>query len=261
MKAHITNNFKGFGIDNETIDQLSELLDMPDERFAAISKISSANMKELYNTPEFESQIREALKMHPITDLDSEISGLKESIKQIDEESELSVEKKEFLKGIINGTMDNIIRVMENPREKIAVKIEKINSNAIIPTYAHPTDAGADVTAAEAISIAPGETKLVHTGLKMAIPAGYEVQVRPRSGLSLKTGLRVANAPGTVDSNYRGEVCIIMTNTGSETENINVGDKIAQLLIALTPMMVFTETTVDDNTDRGTGGFGSTDKS
>ena len=255
------NNFNGFGIDDETIDQLSELLDMPDEKFAAISKIASANMGEIYNTPEFEAQIRDALKLHPITNLDKELAGLQETINEIDEDDSLSKEKREFLTGMIKGTMDGIVRVMENPREKVGVKIEKINPNATIPTYAHPTDAGADVTAAEAETIAPGETKLVHTGLKMAIPAGYEVQVRPRSGLSLKTGLRVANAPGTVDSAYRGELCVIMTNIGSETENINAGDKIAQLLIAPTPMMVFTETTVDNNTDRGTGGFGSTDKS
>ena len=257
MKAHITNNFKGFGIDNETIDQLSELLDMPDEKFAAISKISSVNMKELYNTPEFENQVREALKMHPITDLDSEISGLKESIKQIDEESELSVEKKEFLKGIINGTMDNIIRVMKNPREKIAVKIEKINPNATIPAYAHPTDAGADVTAAEAISIAPGETKLVHTGLRMAIPAGYSIFIYPRSGISLKTGLRIANSVGVIDCHYRQEVCVIMTNIGNKIEKINIGDRIAQFILMPVPMINWMEQQITDTTDRE-GGFGST---
>jgi len=95
--------------------------------------------------------------------------------------------------------------------------------------------------------------------LRLAIPKGYEIQVRPRSGLSLKTNLRIANAPGTIDADYRGELCILMSNIGTKPYTINAGDKVAQLVIAPTPMMVFEETSISTETDRGEGGFGSTD--
>ena len=108
------------------------------------------------------------------------------------------------------------------------------------------------------IEIEPGETKLLQTGLKFEIPHGFELQIRPRSGLSLKTKLRVANAPGTIDSDYRGEVAVIMTNTGKETVTINHGDRIAQAVLSPVYQMEFVE--CDDllETERGNGGFGST---
>ena len=143
-------------------------------------------------------------------------------------------------------------------REMIPITIEKISPNAKIPTYAHNTDSGADVYALEDVHILPNTTVLVKTGIKVAIPKGYEIQVRPRSGISLKTNLRIANAPGTIDAGYRNEICVIMSNIGNEVENIHAGDRIAQLVIAPTPMMFFTEGKVDEDTDRGTGGFGST---
>jgi dUTP pyrophosphatase len=92
------------------------------------------------------------------------------------------------------------------------------------------------------------------------VPAGYELQVRPRSGTSLKTGLRVANAPGTVDSDYRGEVCVIMTNTGDQMYYINKGDRIAQGVICPVFQVEFEETDTLDDTSRGSNGFGSTGK-
>ena len=105
--------------------------------------------------------------------------------------------------------------------------------------------------------------KIVKTGIAVAIPAGYEIQIRPRSGLSLKSKLRIANAPGTIDTEYRGEIGIIMTNTGDVPYVIDKGMKIAQMVIAPTPMIKWNEvTTVEElgTTDRGADGFGSTDK-
>lgn len=130
------------------------------------------------------------------------------------------------------------------------IYIEKMNEDVRLPFYAHEGDAGMDLSASEDITIAPGETKLVHTGLKMAIPMGREVQIRPRSGISLKTALRIPNAPGTIDSGYRNEVCVIMENTSpinTATNMIEVseakadqrgtyiirkGDRIAQMVVA-----------------------------
>lgn len=161
--------------------------------------------------------------------------------------------------------LDAVLSVYEtlltSGRKNIKVKITKLNPDAIIPEYAHPTDAGCDVCAIEETKIEAGETKIVKTGLAIAVPAGYEVQVRPRSGLSLKSPLRIANAPGTIDADYRGEVGIIVTNTGDIPYVVDKGMKIAQFLIAPTPMIQWVSVnSVEElgSTNRGAGGFGST---
>lgn len=144
-------------------------------------------------------------------------------------------------------------------REKIEVFVEKCRDTAVLPRYAHEDDAGMDIYAAEKVTIGPGKTALVPTGLKMAIPDGFELQVRPRSGLSLKTPLRVPNSPGTIDSGYRDEICVIVWNSsGSEEIVVNPGDRIAQFVLSRVPMAVFTEvkSAAEIGKDRG-GGFGS----
>lgn len=104
---------------------------------------------------------------------------------------------------------------MTEKEVRVAIEIDTGDSmeGAPVPVYKHETDAGMDIYAAEDITLAPGETALVHTGIRTAIPEGYEIQIRPRSGLSLNTPLRVCNAPGTIDSGYRDEICVIMQNT------------------------------------------------
>ena len=110
--------------------------------------------------------------------------------------------------------------MMQMKKEKSGMSteifVEKMQEDAVLPKYAHDGDAGMDLYSVTDVVIQPGETVLIHTGLKFAIPVGYEVQIRPRSGLSLNTPLRIPNAPGTIDSGYRGEICIIMENTSSE---------------------------------------------
>lgn len=127
-----------------------------------------------------------------------------------------------------------------------------------LPAYATGGAAGMDVVAAEAIVIAPGARHAVATGFAMAIPEGYEVQVRPRSGLALKHGVTCLNTPGTIDSDYRGEVKVILANLGDQPFEIARGDRIAQLVPA--PVQRATLALVDslDATERGSGGFGST---
>ncbi len=142
----------------------------------------------------------------------------------------------------------------------VDVCIEICREGVQLPQYAREGDAGMDVRAAERVSIAPGNTVLVPTGLKAAIPDGFEIQVRPRSGLSLKTPLRVSNSPGTIDSGYRDEICVIMQNTShDEYYIIEKGDRIAQLVLQRVPRMHFTlvDSVKDIGNDRG-GGFGST---
>ncbi|MBW2974912.1 dUTP diphosphatase [Candidatus Woesearchaeota archaeon] len=138
------------------------------------------------------------------------------------------------------------------------VRIKKINENAVIPKYAHKGDAGVDLYSAEDYLLKPGERILVSTGIKMAIPQGYEAQVRPKSGLALKHGVTVCNTPGTVDSSYRGEVGCIMINLGNEDFKIEKGKKIAQIIFNKVEEAEFEEVDELDETTRGEGGFGST---
>lgn len=128
-----------------------------------------------------------------------------------------------------------------------------------VPAYATQGAAGMDVVSAENIVLTPsGGRHAVATGFAMAIPDGYEVQVRPRSGLALKHGISLPNTPGTIDSDYRGELKIIMINLGSETFAIHRGDRIAQLVVAPVQRAAFAEVAELDDTARGEGGFGST---
>lgn len=127
-----------------------------------------------------------------------------------------------------------------------------------LPAYATPGAAGLDVVAAEALILAPGARHAVATGFAVAIPDGYEIQVRPRSGLALKHGVTCLNTPGTIDSDYRGEVKVILANFGSEPFEIGRGERIAQLVPAAVQRAAFAEVAELDETSRGAGGFGST---
>jgi dUTP pyrophosphatase len=153
------------------------------------------------------------------------------------------------------------------------VRFKLLHEDAKLPAYATAGASGFDLVAIEDVEIEPGETLLVKTGLSVEIPEGYEMQVRPRSGLSLKTPLRVANSPGTVDSDYRGEVCVIMNNSAdpryvpvgdlafrNKAQTIKKGDRIAQGVIC--PVIRADLVIVTEHTDtvRGAGGFGSTGK-
>ncbi len=167
-----------------------------------------------------------------------------------------------------------------NETDEVPVKISLCREGARLPSYARQGDAGMDITAAEEVVIAPGETRLVPTGIRVAIPQGYELQVRPRSGISLNTPLRIPNSPGTIDSGFRDEIQILMTN-GSEAASpdsgaapehritakgnpkgtyiISKGDRIAQLVLHKVPAVRWE--TVDSVENEGidrSGGFGST---
>jgi dUTP pyrophosphatase len=169
-----------------------------------------------------------------------------------------------------------------NQRLVAPVKIKRLHEDAVIPRYARAFDAGFDLVAVEDVLIPPGETAKIPTGLAFALPDGYELQVRPRSGISAKTKLRISNAPGTVDAGYRGEVCVLIDNiripsgevghtcldvsekpatvdreVDRHTYLIRKGDRIAQGVLALVPLARFEVVDELDETERGAGGFGS----
>ncbi|MCL9999472.1 MAG: dUTP diphosphatase [Erythrobacter sp.] len=142
----------------------------------------------------------------------------------------------------------------------ISVQVKRLPHGAGLPLPAYATSgaAGMDVVSAESVTIAPGARHAVATGLAMAIPAGYEIQVRPRSGLALKHGISVPNTPGTIDSDYRGELKVILINLGTDPFVIARGDRVAQLVLAPVVQAAWDEVAELDATERGAGGFGST---
>ena len=145
-----------------------------------------------------------------------------------------------------------------DPAVPVAVMRLPHGADLPLPVYATAGAAGMDVVAAEAVRIAPGGRHAVSTGLAMAIPAGFEIQVRPRSGLALKHGISVPNTPGTIDSDYRGELKVILINHGDQAFEIQRGDRIAQLVLAPVTQAAWVEVCALDETARGAGGFGST---
>ena len=137
------------------------------------------------------------------------------------------------------------------------IQFLRLDKDLPLPKKQHPSDAGYDLYAANSTIINPSEQYLMSTGLKMAIPVGYEAQVRPRSGLAAKYGISVVNSPGTIDASYRGEVKVILINHGKEPVPINKKDRIAQLVIQKIPQLDVEEVENLEETVRGEGGFGS----
>jgi dUTP pyrophosphatase len=152
----------------------------------------------------------------------------------------------------LSGSMPDLLPV------PVLVKRLPHGEGLALPGYATHGAAGMDVLAAEDVVLAPGARHAVATGLAMAIPPGYEIQVRPRSGLALKHGITVPNTPGTIDSDYRGELKVILINLGGEDFSIQRGDRVAQLVLAPVVQAGWHEVTDLDETARGAGGFGST---
>lgn len=144
--------------------------------------------------------------------------------------------------------------------QAITIEIKRLQHGAGLPLPAYATEgaAGMDVVSAEDVTLAPGGRHAVATGFALAIPDGYEIQVRPRSGLALKHGISLPNTPGTIDSDYRGELKIIMINLGNAPFVIQRGDRIAQLVAAPVQRARFAEVVTLSDTARGEGGFGST---
>ena len=138
------------------------------------------------------------------------------------------------------------------------LQIKQLHPSATIPHYAHPQDAGLDLFAIDPQEILPGETQLIKTGIAIALPQGYEAQIRPRSGLALKHSVTVLNSPGTIDAGYRGEIGIILINHGKKSFQVVSGMKVAQMVVTsyVHAEVIFVENL--DSTSRGQKGFGST---
>ncbi len=261
-------------------DELATMLTLPEEHFAVLA-------------PSFLAELERSLRNvndQMILVQSMNIAGLKaENVREqyeaiyaeIDEQmgDVLSHQKRDFLKHMLSITYNALAEADGVAKKTILIPIEYCREGAKMPAYAHLTDSGMDVFATEEITIAPGETKLIPLGIKVAIPAGYELQVRPKSGRCLKTKLRVANTPGTIDAGYRDEVGVIIDNIEpfiksaemgeggvlynvefGSSYTIGAGEKFAQLVLCEVPKAAFFEVeavSAIDNDGRN-GGFGST---
>lgn len=279
----LLSNLEGANLENKEIDFMAVLLTLDEDEFNEISGPYLLEMQKALSRPENRMAIARM-----ISNEDVNITKIKEdfevSVNKIDTEFKevMSEQKREFIKQLMVIIYNAMAEVEGIAKKIIQVPIEKCHEDAKIPVYANITDAGADLYAVEDIIINPGETVLIPTGLKVAIPRGYEIQVRPKSGRALKTKMRVANSPGTIDSGYRDELKVIIDNIEppfkdikyhfddngkiiidsilhGSSYSITKGDKFAQLVLSEVPKIDFVE--VSDVSkfegDRG-GGFGST---
>lgn len=144
------------------------------------------------------------------------------------------------------------------PIERPELPVQRLHPDAVLPSYAHPGDAGLDLTSVEEVVLAPGERAAVATGLAMAVPDGWVGLVHPRSGLARRHGITVANAPGTIDAGYRGEVLVLLVNLGPDEVRLAAGERVAQLVLQRVGSAAVAEVASLDDTTRGRGGFGST---
>lgn len=241
----------------DTMDSMIDLFSVDDKKFDAIYN----DVKE----QAFESCRGRAAQRDMLDNMsendasffnnDEEIEAI---IQAMEEETKkpLSKNKKEFLKESLKISSEINKKIVESGKEQIRVKVELVNSTAKLPTYANPTDAGADIYSNEEIIIKPGETKIVKTGLKVAMPKGYMINIYNRSGQAFKTKLRVANSVGIIDYLYHKEIGVILDNIGTEPIAIHIGDRIAQMIIQQIPMIEWQAVDKVEETERS--GFGST---
>lgn len=262
MKANIKkknqdiyNKMNAIAPMDNILEEFIDLMELPEDEFDKIYDSFKTQIISTFESNVFRKEMIENSKGFSTEDIEAEKKEIEEFMSEIKENEDMSDHKKDILLTLIDNAVIKSIEVVKNPREKVKVEIEKINENAKIPTYAHDTDAGADIYSAEEVSLNPHETKLISTGIKVAIPSGYAIFLYPRSGLSAKTKVRLANSVGVIDSSYHKEIKVIFDNNDEKEYKINIGDRIGQFVIMPVPMIDWEENIVED-TDRG--GFGST---
>lgn len=272
-------DFNNKYVDEEIISKLAALLMLEEDAFATLSPHVLDAIEEGLSDEDYKRECAKGLRENFITK-DGLENEMKEVFATVDEQlADYSEQKREFMKQFYGKVYNSIISLLDKSKRAVHIPIELCHPDAKIPTYAHEGDAGMDVYSPIDVTLAPGETKIIPLGFKVAVPVGYELQVRARSGLSARTSLRVANGIGTVDSGYRGEVGVILHNSAAPlldigdndaprdgalygpSYEISKGDRIAQLVLQEVPTAMFVETPDISKigVDRG-GGWGSSGK-
>lgn len=263
------------------LDMFESLLSLEDDQFNELKYQFLSMFTEVLNEPTAANELR-ALAIAQGYDAEALTSDFETAIEAIDEIDFLSETKKDFLKEIYTQVSNKVNQILGISIPIIQIPCQ-LDEGVQLPLYAHETDAGLDIYAKEEIVVAPGETKIIGTGIKMAIPEGYAILIQPRSGQSVKTKLRVANTPGLIDSGYRDEIGVIIENIEPPFKDIKYdfddngeihiksilhgsaytiseGQRFAQMRLVQVPKANFVqvESVGEIGEDRG-GGFGSTD--
>lgn len=265
------------------IDTFAQILALPDEEFKTFSQLFLDTLEKELTDPKNISTIQIIFKNSGI-DVENFVDSADDLCESLKKKygKDLGEDRIDFLVKMVI-LFKNAVRANGNLGKKIVtIQVEKCSEDTKIPTYARVGDAGMDIYSTEEVTLAPGEKKLIGTGIKIAIPEGYEIEVVPKSGIALRTGLKVSNSPGTIDSGYRDEIKVIVENSEPSIKDIEYtfddngnpviksilhgksytiekGQKIAQIILKEVPMINFQEVKniSEISGDRG-GGFGST---
>lgn len=274
------NEIKNINPELGGFEEIAVLLTMPEEQFALIAPAFLNELEKSFNNVNDQLAMIQAMNVAGVKaeDVNEEFLAMCKAI-DVQMEDQLSKQKRDFLKQMLAISYNAVSEAEGITKRHVLIPIEYCREDAKMPVYAHLTDAGMDVYLTEDVVIHPGETKLIPLGIKVALPLGYELQVRPKSGRSLKSKLRIANTPGTIDAGYRDEICIIADNIdqvvkGAEIDasgalcgivwgsdiTLEKGEKIAQLVLSEVPKAVFyeVENVSSIENDGRQGGFGST---
>ena len=214
------------------IEALIDIISLPDDDFRVTSKLVLESVHRYYSDYNNKLELINVFNSSNTTveAFNEQCKNAIEELKNESKEGNLPQDRIDFLITYILLILEVVNNIEEMPKRVVPIKVIRKNKDIRLPEYAHKGDSGMDVFSPENYEIMPGEVKIIPTGLKMEIPFGYELQVRPRSGNSLKTKLRVANTPGTIDSNFRGEIGILVENIDQEIKDVQLDEK-GQLVI------------------------------
>lgn len=267
-------------LDGNSIDAIAVLLSMDDAQFELVSPGILDSFLRSLNTTNARLMLAQSINATGST-AESVQDEFLQLVNEIDVITDLTAPKRDFLKKLLRGINTAISETEGIAKRYIQIPFVKCHPDAKMPEYAHPDDSGMDVYAVDDYVIHPGETKLIPTGIRVAVPNGYEIQIRPKSGRALKTKMRIANSIGTVDAGFRGELQVIIENIEPPIKDITYdfddngrpiitsilrgsdmtigkGEKFAQLVLMEVPKAVLFQVENLDDTERGNGGFGST---
>lgn len=267
-------------LDGNSIDAIAVLLSMDDAQFELVSPGILDSFLRSLNTTNARLMLAQSINATGST-AESVQNEFLQLVNEVDTITDLTAPKRDFLKKLLRGINMAISETEGIAKRYIQIPFVKCHPNAKMPEYAHPDDSGMDVYAVDDYVIHPGETKLIPTGIKVAVPNGYEIQIRSKSGRALKTKMRIANSIGTVDAGFRGELQVIIENIEPPIKDITYdfddngrpiitsilrgsdmtigkGEKFAQLVLMEVPKAVLFQVENLDDTERGNGGFGST---
>lgn len=267
-------------LDGNSIDAIAVLLSMDDAQFELVSPGILDSFLRSLNTTNARLMLAQSINATGST-AESVQNEFLQLVNEVDTITDLTAPKRDFLKKLLRGINTAISETEGIAKRYIQIPFVKCHPNAKMPEYAHPDDSGMDVYAVDDYVIHPGETKLIPTGIKVAVPNGYEIQIRPKSGRALKTKMRIANSIGTVDAGFRGELQVIIENIEPPIKDITYdfddngrpiitsilrgsdmtigkGEKFAQLVLMEVPKAVLFQVENLYDTERGNGGFGST---